>query len=345
MEHHGQVTTTERPALHGDITAHEAMRVHRGYLFWGVFFVLLGGIPLADQLGWIDARDVNDVGRLWPLIIIAIGLAVVLSRSRIALLATVAAAAVLGVICGSVLAWSSGWMFGLGDCAPVAAAELQRTSQSGTFTGPATVDLAPGCGDLAVTVTPSTTWTVDAGHRGGPPIRAVGGTSLSMRSADGGGHQDWIVSLPAALLASLDVTSNAGHATIDVSGTKLSRLHLALNAGEAVVAATGTSIEGLDVNVNAARARITLGGPVVGDVEVNAGSIDLCVPADAALRFDVGDDFALDTNLAAQGLVETAGEDDEAGVWQRPGTGGATISLAVDGNAASFRLDPAGGCS
>ena len=82
-----------------------------------------------------------------------------------------------------------------------------------------------------------------------------------------------------------------------------------------------------------------------GDLEVNAGTIDLCVPPDAALRLTVGDDFAFDTNLAAQGLTEATSEDDDEGVWQRPGTGGPTITLSVDGNAASFRLDPAGGCS
>jgi hypothetical protein len=321
------------------------MRVHRGYLFWGVFFVLLGGIPLADRLGVIDSRQVDDAGRLWPLIIIAIGLALVLSRSRIALLATVAAAAVLGIICGSMLAWSSGWMFGLGDCAPAEASQMQRTAQSGTFSGPATVELVPGCGELTVTTNPGSTWTVDAAHRGGPPTRSVSGTNLSVRSADGGGRQEWVVSLPAALLGSLDVTANAGQAAIDVSGTTLSRLDLAINAGEAIVTANGTSIADLDVNVNAARARLTLGGPVAGDLEVNAGSIDLCVPPDAALRFTVGDDFAFDTNLDERGLTETATQDDDEAVWQRPGAGGPTITLSVDGNAATFRLDPAGGCS
>jgi hypothetical protein len=319
------------------------MRVHRGYLFWGVFFVFLGGIPLADRLGWIDPREVDDVGRLWPIVIIAVGLAIVLSRSRIALVATVAAAAVLGMIAGSMLAWSSGWMFGLGDCMPVDGAQLQRTTRAGTFSSPASVELAASCGDTDVTVTPGAAWAVDAGHRGAAPALNASSASLVMRSADGSGRQDWDVSLPAVMLGSLDVTSNAGTTTIDVSGTTLSRLDLSLNAGEAVVLATGTSIADLDVNVNAGRARITLGGPVSGDLEVNAGTIELCVPPDAALQLEVGDDFAFDTDLAVQGLTKAETEDED--VWRRPGTGGPTMTLSVDGNAASFRLDPAGGCT
>ena len=49
------------------------MRIHRGYLFWGIVFVLLGGIPLAERSGLIDAQRLSDVGRLWPLLLIAIG--------------------------------------------------------------------------------------------------------------------------------------------------------------------------------------------------------------------------------------------------------------------------------
>lgn len=313
------------------------MRVHRGYLFWGVFFVLLGAIPMADRLGWIDADQIADVGRLWPLVIIAIGLAIVLSRSRLAVLATVAAAAVLGVIAGSALAWSSSWMFGLGDCAP-GNGDLQQTSRSGTFSGPAQVQLVSSCGDTAVTVAPGADWTIAAGHRGGPPTVASSATSLSLRSSDGSGRQEWAVSLPTAMLGSLAVTSNAGQTTIDVNDAAMSGLDLELNAGEALVTASGTSIADLDIGVNAGRARITLGGPVAGSIEVNAGSIELCVPADAALSFDVGDQFAFDTNLASRGLAQ------EGDRWVRAGSGGPVIELAIDGNAASLQLDPTGGC-
>jgi hypothetical protein len=33
------------------------MRLRRGFLFWGIFFILLGGIRLAARQGWIDASQ------------------------------------------------------------------------------------------------------------------------------------------------------------------------------------------------------------------------------------------------------------------------------------------------
>ncbi len=64
------------------------MRPHRGYLFWGFFFILLGGIPLAARQGWIDASQWGEIGRLWPLIVIAIGVVILLSRTQLALVVT-----------------------------------------------------------------------------------------------------------------------------------------------------------------------------------------------------------------------------------------------------------------
>src|ERR671915_1325793 len=90
------------------------MRVHRGYLFWGVFFVLLGAVPLADRLGLLAIDDLGGLGRLWPLAIIAIGVAVLVSRSRVALLGPLAAGLVLGSLAGVALASGAGSLFGAG---------------------------------------------------------------------------------------------------------------------------------------------------------------------------------------------------------------------------------------
>jgi len=46
-----------------------------GSLFWGLLFVLLGGLLLADNLNWLEVHWEN-VWMLWPIIIIAIGLSI-----------------------------------------------------------------------------------------------------------------------------------------------------------------------------------------------------------------------------------------------------------------------------
>ena len=69
-------------------------------------------------------------------------------------------------------------------------------------------------------------------------------------------------------------------------------------------------------------------------------AIQVCIAADdGMLTITVEDGFALVTNLEAEGLRE--GPD---GTWSRAGTGTATLSVQVEGNASSFTLDPEAGC-
>ena len=58
------------------------MRVRRGPLFWGVFLVLLGGIPLLVRTGAIDGAVFADAWRFWPLILVAVGLAILVTFFR-----------------------------------------------------------------------------------------------------------------------------------------------------------------------------------------------------------------------------------------------------------------------
>jgi hypothetical protein len=44
------------------------MRIRPGLLFWGIFFLLLGGIPLLVRAGVLDANVLADAWRLWPLL-------------------------------------------------------------------------------------------------------------------------------------------------------------------------------------------------------------------------------------------------------------------------------------
>jgi len=91
--------------------------------------------------------------------------------------------------------------------------------------------------------------------------------------------------------------------------------------------------------MNAGRMRVTLGAAATsGSLSVNAGTIDLCVPPGAGLRLDVEEQLTFVTNLSSRGLGH------DGTVWSRPASGGGVIELSVEGNAASFNLNPDGGC-
>ncbi|MGZ8475118.1 MAG: LiaI-LiaF-like domain-containing protein [Candidatus Limnocylindria bacterium] len=308
------------------------MRVHRGHLFWGVSLVVLGAVPLADRAGWIDAQSF-EVWRLWPLALIAVGIAIIVSRTRLAVLGVVFAGVVAGGIAGTAVTYG-GFAFGFADCAP--GGELERVTDGGTLAAPARVELAFNCGSVEVELGAGDTWELDAAYRGAAPIAESTGDRLVVRAPDAAGRQEWRLSLPASM-RELDVQANAAETTIDVSGADLLALTAHANAGQLRMVAEDATLVDLDVSANAGSVVMVLSGDTSGSVSANAGSIDVCVPDDAALRIEVEEQFAFGTNLDGQGL-ERVGD-----TWQRSGTG-PTIELRVEGNAASFNLNSAGSC-
>jgi Domain of unknown function (DUF5668) len=319
------------------------MRVHRGYLFWGIFLILLGGIPLAERAGLIEGDQLGQVGRLWPLALVAIGVAIVVARSRVSLVGTVVTALVLGGLAGGALAYGSGWAFDLGDCAGVSDRQLDRTTQSGAFSASATVDLELNCGTLdlqAGTVTSSLGgWSLDARHRDAPPIVTASDTALSIRSPESTARrQEWTLFLPGPQVRSIAINANAASAVVDVTGAELSSLALEVNAADARVLATDATVGALAVEGNASRVRLSVTSGTVR-LQMNASAVDLCATPGSALTVTVDDGFALVTNLESEGLLEGP-----EGTWSRSGTGTATLSIEVEGNASSFTLDPEAGC-
>jgi hypothetical protein len=321
------------------------MRIHRGYLFWGIVFVLLGGIPLAERSGLIEADRLSDVGRLWPLLLIAIGVAIVVARTRLSLLGTVGAAVVIGGLAGSALAYGAGWALDITDCTGGKTGELQRSSQNGTFDGPADVQLQLNCGVLDLQAGRLTTalggWSLDAWTRDAAPSVSATGTSLRIASPENTARrQEWTLFLPREDVRSISVEANAGAADLDVSGALLQSLSIQANAADTRVNATDADITSLSIQANAARSRITAGGDGAILIQANASSVDLCVPPSAALAITVKDGFALVTNLSdVPGLVQ------DGDTWQRTGTGGPSIVVQLDGNASTFTLDPEEGCA
>jgi hypothetical protein len=315
------------------------MRIHRGSLFWGVFFLLLGGIPLLDRQGLIDVAGVVDLGRLWPLAIIAIGVAVLASRTQLALVGTLLAAAMLGGLAGTALALGGAFAVNVGDCGGTSSANMQQLSRSGALDERAAVELDFSCGTLEMTTAGGNNWSLAADYRGAAPVIDARGGRLSIQAPDvDNRRQEWVVTLPRERLRTLDVEHNAGTARIDLSGVRLAEFRLDANASDVVVIAENAAIDGLDVEMNAGRARLTLGGETEGQLQVNAGSLEVCVPANAQLRITLQDQLTFGTNLAQRGLTRSGD------TWQRAGSGGPSIRLNVEGNAANFELDPTGGC-
>jgi hypothetical protein len=76
-------------------------------------------------------------------------------------------------------------------------------------------------------------------------------------------------------------------------------------------------------------------------LSVNAGSIEVCTDDGVALSVTTNANITFSHNLEEEGLQHVGD------TWSTPGYADATdqVQIDLDGNAASFTLNPEGGCS
>ena len=80
------------------------MRVDQRFLGWGVFFIVLGGVPLAVQQGLIDRELAARAWQLWPLLIVAAGVGLLLRRTPLEFIGGLLASATVAAMLGGVIA-------------------------------------------------------------------------------------------------------------------------------------------------------------------------------------------------------------------------------------------------
>ena len=92
------------------------MHINRGLLGWGVFLIALGVEALAIRSGVVDANLARRALEVWPLILIAIGVDLVLQRTPASPLGTIAVSLVVALRAGALLATTPMARGGTGFC-------------------------------------------------------------------------------------------------------------------------------------------------------------------------------------------------------------------------------------
>jgi len=323
------------------------MHVRRGALGWGVFLILAGSIPLLVRAGVLSDSQVRELWTLWPMILIGLGVGLLLARTRFSFVGGLIIAATFGLIVGGLL--SSGFNGATAGACGSSQGAIAFPTQIGVLdAGSASIDVSLDCGDVAIGTAGGVAWSVMGQARDGrgPQVEAEP-DRLSIDTVDGGGlfgiwstRSSWQVTIPTDPLTDLELDANAGTARLDLDGARIGLVDIGLNAGSATVDLAGvTAIRELQIELNAGSAGITFPNlTMTGEIQANAGAVRLCVPAGVGLRIETGGSFAASYDL--HDLIE-----DES-VWTSPGydTAPVRIDLRTDGTAASFTLDPEGGC-
>ncbi len=324
------------------------MRVNRSLVGWGVFLIVFGVVLLGVRQGWIPTDVAERAWQLWPLLLVAGGLSLILSRTPGAWLGGLVTAACLGVMAGGLVSTGAGLAF-IGCGGDDSGTPFER--QSGDLPPEAALEINFRCGDMSVTTADGNAWDVSGlSADGDPPTveQTSSGVRVEPASTKGifafaGKREHWDVTLPAGPTIDLDVTLNAGEGILTLARAHLDDVNITVNAGSLRLDLRDVgAARTVDGTVNAGSAVVWLPDrPLDGGITVNAGSLSLCAPADVGLRFVTGSNPISSNDFDEQGLVRV----DDA--WETPGfaTAEIRIALEVTANAGSLSLNPRQTCS
>lgn len=319
------------------------MGINRKFLYWGVFLVAIGVVLVAADLNGVDDTTLADWLRLWPLAILALGIGIVLRRTRFNVAGGMLAAAVPGLVLGGALA--IGPQFAI-DCGG-GGEPTTFVTREGSFDGPARIDVSTGCGSVVVTTAPGNGWKLDAGNTTDRTATVEASANrLSIDSGrrhgwfgNGAGRETWRLTLPTSPVDDLSLIVNAGTGDIDLTGAQLGRLDLTTNAAETTANLAETTLANLSGTVNAGQLSINLptDADVTGSLVVNAGEMALCVPSGVGLRVH---------QAGVLGATSYNGLHQNGSDWQSPDYASAAhrTELTVTVNLGSVDINPIGGC-
>jgi hypothetical protein len=315
---------------------------NRRFLYWAVFFIALGAIMLAVERRLIDASPVVDALRLWPVIVVALILAVLVRRTEYSLPMWLTVAAVSGLAIGGGIA--AGPRVAL-DCTDPARPVL--TEARGTFDGPATVHLTSGCGSLVVSTAPGPSWRLVSED----PGRATGRVSSSASDllVDAGTTEEWHVgassprtwhlTVPTSTIDDLRLSVNAGDGDVDLAGAQVRSLAIAGSATQLTVDLSRAVVSTLSVTLRLGGLSLSLpDADLAADFDVTVGQIDVCVPPDVGLHV---------RRESQLGEITYEGFEQHAAEWQSPGYTQAPfhVDLNVRPSLGGIAFNPIRGCS
>lgn len=323
------------------------MKANSSLIGFGQFFIVFGTILLGVRQGWIPTDVAGRSWQLWPVLLIAGGLSMVLAGRPAARLGGLVTAVCLGAMAGGLVGSGVGLDIGCGGNE----AGVPFGRESGELPDGSRVTVRFQCGDLAVDTSAGSTWTVEgASEDGSPPTIRPDGDGIAVEAADdnrsfgfSGVRERWDITLPTDPTIDLDVELNAGAGRLTLPGAHLASVDVTVNAGSLRIdlrdAAAASTIGG---TVNAGSAVIWLPQrPLEGDLTVNAGSLSICAPDDVGLRLVTGDNPLSSNNFDDEGLVRSGD------AWETPAfaTAPIRIELGVQANAGSMSLNPRQTCA
>lgn len=324
------------------------MKVNRSWLNWGIFLIVLGVIPLAVEWGYLQRSTAGELVRLWPLLLIAVGVGLMLRFTSVQALGGTVVAATLGMLGGALLAAGPG--AATGGCLPGERPAELALLETGSFAGASVrLDNTSTCADIEVNRAPGTEYRFETAPGQSGPGVTISADRISIADEGDGlpfarERRYWRLTMPADPSLNASFTLNAASARINLGGGALERLGGTFNASDTRIDLSAADMSGGSASLTANASSVTLTMPRAGtgassSITLNASALTLCVAPEVGLRVDF-DGRLSSENFAGAGLV-AAGE-----VWQTSGYADSTqrIDMRISANVSSITLDRSGGC-
>jgi hypothetical protein len=320
--------------------------------FLPALLIAIGGLWLLGNLGVLGIANLAMLARLWPLILIVLGVYIFVKpryegiRSLIAL-GGIGLIVVLTLV-GPALGWSGG-------------AEAQAATYAEPLNGAETASIRLDLAAAETVITPLTgsdeLFNADIRYIGEVTFDVSGGANRQVHlrnetrnlqwfnfSGMGDGSLRWNVGLNTTVPLSLTINGGAGSANLDLMDVMLTGLDYNMGAGSLDLQLPGTedpyraSINGGAGSVNIS---IEEGAALTLDIDGGAGSLVLDVPDDAAVRIN-GQTGVGSINVPA-GYERIEGGEDFVGmdgVWVSPTWEGADrqIDIVYNGGVGSVTI-------
>jgi hypothetical protein len=304
----------------------ENPRVYKkGSLVWPILLICLGSIFLLNNLGIVSWDVWMTIVRLWPLLLIVVGLDILLGRKP-----GVWSLITLFLVFGLFVAGA--WLIQATNM--VWAGEINTYSFSQSINGAnrADVNIDFDIGDLEISRSPESGILMEGELditenerlnqkyiiQDGIGFLELGSIGTQyypswIFNGWGEGHKDWMINLTDEIPLDLNIDTGAGQATIDLEG-----IHL----------------EDLNVNSGIGETRVYLpsSGSFTAWISQGIGELIVYVPADLIVRIHLDSGLGSESisgNYVQSGDVYYSSDFDETGDW---------VELYVDGGIGDVRI-------
>jgi hypothetical protein len=328
---------------------------------WAFVLIGLGVIWLLAQANVFSGANLAVLFRLWPILLIALGLELLFGRSNRGLSLLIGGGAVVLLLALMLV----GPSIGLAPNIDVKTAQYTEPLGSGVRAAHVNLSFPVGRNTVQALTDSSRLFDADLRYVGDLKYNVSGASDepqvtlsaenasvpfydvLGLFRASSLDDQElrWNIGLSPNVPLDLRLNGGVGDSTIDLSGLMLTSLDFSTGVGDSTISLPGSGSYPVSLNggVGTVVVNFADGAAVNARVDAGVGSITLDVPDDAPVRLQA--EGGLGGVHVPSGYTRISGQDtslDHSGVWESPAyaaaSGGSRIDISFNGGVGDLTI-------